>query len=148
MVHSHDVNLGVVVIVVAPVGADAGGQEIHLSLPAEAGKDFSTDVLIGKCRESLHEVLVQLVQDNLPVVQLQLPLIGIDIAEPEPQEAVGNEIQSLPGLFRILLRDRRLLFDEPQIRQCCQIGRQRGRLLPQHAGQLPQLLAAVGDGHY
>ena len=68
------VDLRIAVDVVEPVGANAGGCEIHRLAPAQGGKDILADVLIGEGNEFLDKVLLQLVQNDLLIVQFQLPL--------------------------------------------------------------------------
>ena len=88
MIHRHHVDLCIAVDVVEPVGADAGGHEVHRFAPAQGGENILADVLIGEGNEFLDKVLLQLVQNDLLIVQFQLPLVGIDIAEPEADEII------------------------------------------------------------
>ena len=88
VIHRHHIDLRITVDVVEPVGTDAGGYEVHRLAPAQGGKDVLADVLIGEGNELLNKVLLQLVQNDLLIVQFQLPFVGIDIAEPEADEII------------------------------------------------------------
>ena len=88
VIHRHHIDLRIAVDIVEPVRADAGGREIHRLAPAQGGKDILADVLIGEGNEFLDKVLLQLVQNDLLIVQFQLPFVGIDIAEPEADEII------------------------------------------------------------
>ena len=88
MIHRHHIDLRIAVDIVEPVRADAGGHEVHRLAPAQGGKDIFADILVGEGNEFLDKVLLQLVQNDLLIVQLQLPFVGIDIAEPEADEII------------------------------------------------------------
>ena len=88
VIHRHHIDLRIAVDIVEPVRADAGGREIHRLAPAQGGKDILADVLIGEGNEFLDKVLLQLVQNDLLIVQFQLPFVGIDLAEPEADEII------------------------------------------------------------
>ena len=88
VIHRHHVDLRIAVDVVEPVRADAGGHEVHRLVPAQGGKNILADILIGKGSEFLDKVFLQLVQNDLLIVQFQLPFVGIDIAEPEADEII------------------------------------------------------------
>ena len=123
MIYRHHIDLRIAVDIVEPVRADAGRREVHRLAPAQGGKDILADVLIGEGNEFLNKVLLHLVQNDLLIVQFQLPFVGIDIAEPEADEIIRNEVETLSGLLRILLCDRRCLFQKVQIDQRGEIGR-------------------------
>ena len=88
VIYRHHIDLHIAVDVIEPVGADAGGHEVHRLVPAQGGKDIFADALVGEGNEFLNKVLLQLVQNDLLIVQFQLPFVGIDIAEPEADEII------------------------------------------------------------
>ena len=88
VIYRHHIDLRITVDVIEPVGADAGGHEVHRLAPAQGGKDIFADVLVGEGNEFLNKVLLQLVQNDLLIVQFQFPLVGIDITEPEADEII------------------------------------------------------------
>ena len=88
VIYRHHIDLHIAVDVIEPVGADAGGHEVHRLVPAQGGKDILADVLVGEGNEFLDKVLLQLVQNDLLIVQFQLSLVGIDITEPEADEII------------------------------------------------------------
>ena len=88
VIHRHHVDLRIAVDVTRPVGADAGGHEVHCLAPAQGGKDIFADVLVGEGNKFLNKVLLQLVQNDLLIVQFQFPLVGIDITKPEADEII------------------------------------------------------------
>ena len=88
VIYRHHIDLRITVDVIEPVGADAGGYEVHRLAPAQGGKDIFADVLVGEGNEFLNKVFLQLVQNDLLVVQFQLSLVGIDIAKPEADKII------------------------------------------------------------
>ena len=88
VIYRHHIDLRIAVDATRPVGADAGGHEVHRLVPAQGGKDILADVLIGESNEFLNKVFLQLVQNDLLIVQFQFPHVGIDIAEPEADEII------------------------------------------------------------
>ena len=88
VIYRHHIDLRIAVDIVEPVRADAGRREVHRFVPAQGGENILADVLIGEGNEFLDKIFLQLVQNDLLIVQFQLPLVGIDIAEPEADEIV------------------------------------------------------------
>ena len=88
VIDRSDINLGVIIHIIEPVGPNTRWDERNLFAAAERGKQLLADVLICECHELLNEVLFQLIEYDLLVLQFQFPLEGIDIPEPEPGEVV------------------------------------------------------------
>ena len=139
-VHRHDINLRITVQIVRPIRSDAGREKPDGPVSAQPGKDFLTDILIGRGDKPLDKILPDLIQDHLCIIHLQLSFIRIDISEPEPDEWISNEIKSLPGFFRILFCHRSFSDGKSQIDQRRKIRHQPGCLHSQRTRNLPQLM--------
>ena len=88
MVYGDHIYFCIAVKIIQPIRADAGRYKRNRSVSAQIGKDISADILIRKCHKFLYKILVDLVQHDLRVIQLQLPFIRINIAEPEADKIV------------------------------------------------------------
>ena len=123
VVYRSNVDLRVSLVVVAPVRANARRCKVDLPLSAQLRKDVPADALISESHKFLLKVFAHLVQHDLLVVQFQLSLERVHIAEPEADEVVRNIVQALPGTLWILFGDGNVLDNKTKVDQCFKVRR-------------------------
>ena len=94
-----------------------------MPLSAQLRKDVPANALVSERHELLLEIFAHLVQHDLLIVQFQLPLEWVHIAEPEADEVVRDIIQAFPGTLWILFGDGNVLDNKTKVDQCFQVRR-------------------------
>ena len=113
------------------------------ALSAQLRKDVPADALISESHKFLLKVFAHLVQHDLLVVQFQLSLERVHIAEPEADEVVRNIVQAFPGTLWILFGDGNVLDNKTKVDQCFQVRRNSRSVLFHCHADLAQLVVAV-----